>query len=95
LAARIQSGVKLPDAEPAAGKSSRQEITLDASILDRYVGFYLHNNLVFTITREGNQLLTRFTGQRRPVPFSPESDTEFFTKIVNDQINFVTDEKGR
>src|SRR6516164_6880853 len=90
LAARIQSERKPPDAKP--GRTSRQEIILDDSILDRYAGFYqLHDNIVFTITRDGNQLLTRFTGQQRPVPFFPESDTEFFAKVIDDQISFITD----
>jgi hypothetical protein len=55
LAAKIQSERKPLDAEPATGGTSRREITLDASILDRYVGFYQpHANQVFTITRDGN-----------------------------------------
>jgi Domain of unknown function (DUF3471) len=108
LAARIQSERKSPDAEPPAGKTSpqefidlfrrrvRPEITLDASILDAYVGYYLAtDNHVFTITRDGNQLLTRFTGQLRPVPFYPESETEFFAKILKDRIVFITDAKGQ
>jgi hypothetical protein len=83
LAAKIQSERKPLDDEPATGGTSRREITLDASILDRYVGFYQpHANQVFTITRDGNRLITRFTGQKIPVPFYPESDTEFFAKMA-------------
>jgi hypothetical protein len=96
LAARLQSERNPPDAGPTAGRISRQEIILDALILDRYVGFYLpQDNHVFTITRDGNRLLTRFTGQLGPVPFYPESDTEFFAKVINDQISFVTDVHGQ
>jgi hypothetical protein len=66
---------------------------LDASILDAYVG--AADNHVFTITRDGNQLLTRFTGQLRPVSFYPERETEFFAKIIIDRIVFITDEEGQ
>jgi beta-glucosidase-like glycosyl hydrolase len=60
------------------------------------VGFYQpRDNIVFTITRDGNQLLTRFTGQQRPIPFYPESGTEFFAKAINDHISFITDAEGR
>jgi hypothetical protein len=75
------------------GKPVRQEITLDAAILDRYVGFYqLNDNAIFTVTRDGTQLATRLTGQGT-VPIYPESETEFFCKIVDAQISFITDAK--
>src|SRR3984885_5033733 len=81
LAARIQSENQPPVAEP--GKPARQEIAVDAAILDAYVGFYLLNdNAVFTVTRDDKHLVTRLTGQRsvpitrraRP-SFSPRSST--------------------
>ena len=60
------------------------------------LGFYLiQDNHVFTITRDGDRLLTRFTGQLSPVPFYPESDTKFFAKILRDRISFVTDAQGQ
>ncbi len=94
LAAKIQSERKPLDAEAAAGWTSRREITLDTSILnryitldtsilDRYVGFYQpYANQVFTSTRDGNRLITRFARQKIPVPFYPESDSEFFAKMA-------------
>jgi hypothetical protein len=98
LAARIQSERKLPDAEPRrlpGGKPARQEIAVDAAILDGYVGFYQHtDNFVMTVTRDGNQLLARLTGQT-PVPIYPESNTEFFVKVVDAQISFITDARGQ
>jgi Domain of unknown function (DUF3471) len=77
------------------GKPARQEIAADAAILDEYVGFYQpHENAVFTVTREENHLVTRLTGQRS-VPIYAQSNTEFFAKIVDAQISFITGVKGQ
>ena len=93
LAARIQSESQPPVAEP--GKPARQEIAVDAAILDAYVGFYLLNdNAVFTVTRDDKHLVTRLTGQRS-VPIYAQSKTEFFAKVVDAQISFITDVKGQ
>jgi Domain of unknown function (DUF3471)/Glyoxalase superfamily protein len=98
LAAKIQSERKPPDTEPPrlpGGKPVRREIAVDAAILDGYVGFYQHtDNFVMTVTRDGNQLLARLTGQS-PIPIYPESNTEFFVKVVDAQISFVADARGR
>ena len=65
------------------------------TILDGYVGFYQpSDNVVFTVTRDGNQLVSRLTGQRS-VPLYAQSDSEFFAKIVNAQITFVRDAQGQ
>jgi hypothetical protein len=50
--------------------------------------------MIMTVTREGDQLLTRLTGQR-PVPIYAESNTEFFAKVVDAQISFITDARGQ
>jgi Domain of unknown function (DUF3471)/Glyoxalase superfamily protein len=98
LAARIQSERNVPDTEfrgLPGGKPARHEIAVDAAELDGYVGFYQHtDNFVMTVTRDGNQLLVRLTGQS-PVPIYPESNTEFFVKVVDAQISFITDGRGR
>jgi len=78
-----------------SGESTRQEIAIDAVILDRYVGFYqLNDDAVFTVTRGENHLVTRLSGQRS-VPIYGQSDTEFFARRVNAQINFITDARGQ
>jgi beta-lactamase regulating signal transducer with metallopeptidase domain len=75
--------------------AARQEIAMDAATLDGYVGFYkLNDNAIFTVTRDGTQLLTQLTGQRN-VPFYAQGKTEFFAKVVNAQITFVTDANGQ
>jgi Glyoxalase superfamily protein/Domain of unknown function (DUF3471) len=99
LSAKIQAEDK-PAANagtaPAAPASTpaRQEVAVDAATLDGYVGFYRPDHeAVFTVTREGNRLITRLTGQRS-LPIFAESDTEFFARAVDAQISFVGDAKG-
>jgi hypothetical protein len=59
LAAEIQFERKPPDTKRGMGKPARQEIPIDATVLDGYVGFYQHpnGNAIMTVT------LTRLTGQ--------------------------------
>jgi hypothetical protein len=83
------------DSVDDSGKPVRQEIAVDAAMLDEYVGFYQPNeNAVFAVTRDGNHLVTRLTGQRS-VPIYAQSNTEFFAKVVDAQISFITDMKGQ
>ena len=77
------------DSADPSGESARQEVAVDAAILDLYVGFYqLNDSAVFTVTRDGNHLVTRLTGQG-PVPIHAQSETEFFAKVVDAQISFI------
>lgn len=76
-------------------KPVRREIAVSAAILDGYVGFYrLSDHAVMTVTRNENELVTRLTGQRT-VPIYPQSNTEFFAKIVDAQISFIADTGGQ
>jgi len=67
----------------------RKEITLNPAVLRRYVGAYRMaapgGNMLITL--EGNQLSGQLTGQP-PLPIFPESETTFFLKAVNAQIEF-------
>jgi len=106
LSAKIQSESKLPAGEPGratqpqdnldpSGKPVREEVEVDAAILDSYVGFYqLGENAVFTVTRDGHHLVTQLTGQHS-VPIYPQSNTAFFAKVIDAQISFITDAKGQ
>jgi Glyoxalase superfamily protein/Domain of unknown function (DUF3471) len=95
LAARIQSDGPPRPADVDSQKGERQEIHVDADILDRYVGHYqLLEQAVMTISRDGDQLISCLTGQRS-VPLYGESKTRFFAKVVNAQISFMTDKAGR
>lgn len=79
----------------AAPARVRKEIAVAPEVLDRYVGRYeLAPNFVVTITREGNQLFAQATGQPR-FPVFPESEREFFFKVVDAQLAFNGDAAGR
>jgi D-alanyl-D-alanine-carboxypeptidase/D-alanyl-D-alanine-endopeptidase len=73
----------------------RKEIAVDPKVLDGYLGIYeLAPNFVLSVTREGNHLFVQPTGQRKDELFA-ESDKTFFSKIVDAQITFQTDDQGR
>lgn len=73
----------------------RTEITLEPEVLERYVGRYqLAPNFVLTISREQDQLFTQATGQGR-APIFPESETEFFLRVVEAQLTFEVDANHR
>lgn len=77
-----QKGVRVGDA------ATRRAITLDEAILDRYVGVYeLAPGFLFTITREGARLFAQATGQGRAEVYA-ESETKFFLKVVEAEIEF-------
>jgi Zn-dependent protease with chaperone function len=69
-------------------------IVLDSAVLDRYTGDYrLSPGAVLAVTREGNQLFAQLTGQSKAEIF-PQSEREFFYKIVKAQISFTGDAQG-
>ena len=71
------------------------ERTLEAKVLDGYVGHYeLTPTAIFAVTREADQLYAQLTNQPRFALY-PKSNTEFFYKIVDAQITFETDPQGR
>ncbi len=99
LAARIQSdGAQSgppPNKAGDAGEPAREEVAIDVAILDGYVGFYqLDDGVVFTVTRDQKHLVTRMPGQRS-VPIYARTATDFFARMIDAQISFVTDAQGR
>jgi serine-type D-Ala-D-Ala carboxypeptidase/endopeptidase len=73
----------------------RQEVKVDAAVLEKYAGRYqLAPNFFITVTHEGDQLYAQATDQPRFELFA-ESPREFFLKVVDAQISFVVDESGR
>jgi len=72
-----------------------KEVQLDPKILDQYVGEYeLGPGSVLTISRSDSQLWLQATAQPR-VQLFPESQTDFFLKVVDAQVRFVKDASGR
>ncbi len=72
-----------------------KEVAVDPKIFDGYVGRYqLAPNFVLTVTREENHLFVQATAQPKFEVFA-ESDHEYFYKVVDAHITFVTDANGR
>ncbi|MFZ0749972.1 MAG: serine hydrolase, partial [Pyrinomonadaceae bacterium] len=87
----IQEAAKIDKPLPA----EKQAVTVDAAVLDSYVGEYqVGPNLMITITKEGNKLFAQVIGQPR-IELHPESTTKFFVKEAPIQIEFVTDASGK
>jgi hypothetical protein len=97
LAGTTDIGLHLLDARfplwvPESSPSS--EPTLDAKVLDDYVGHYeMTPVFILTVTRDGNQLFVQATNQARFAVY-PKSTTEFSYKVVDAQITFETDNQG-
>ena len=83
---------KVPLMQPP---KEHKEVSVDPKILGGYVGKYqLAPTFVLAITREGDQLFAQATGQPKFQIF-PESQHDFFLKVVDAQITFETDGNGR
>jgi CubicO group peptidase (beta-lactamase class C family)/uncharacterized protein YneR len=74
--------------EPQAAK-------VDPSIYDAYVGEYeLAPGFSLVVTREGDHIFTQATGQQK-IEIYPESETRFFLKVVDAQIDFERGPDGK
>ena len=71
-----------------------KSITLDPTILDRYVGLYqLAPGATFTVTRKGSQLFVQLTGQPAFEVFA-SGERDFFYTVVNAQLTFEVEAQG-
>ena len=78
----------------AGAAQARTEVDLDPAIYDRYVGRYqLVQGVNITVTRDGDGLFVQLTGQPRFEAF-PESEDEFFLRVVDAQITFGRNDAG-
>ncbi len=74
--------------------SERREIELPRSVLDAYPGTYqLAPSVQVFIRRDGDALTAQVSGQGR-LPLFAESETRFFFKAVDAQIDFAKDPAG-
>jgi bla regulator protein blaR1 len=90
----VATQVSPPNAT-STDSSTHQEIAVDTSVLDHYVGSYkLSESAVLTVTRHDSQLIAQLTGQAA-FPIFPQSTTEFFYKVVDAQISFLNDANGQ
>ncbi len=72
------------------------EAKVDPAVYDSVLGKYDYGQgqAIMTVTREGNRLFAQLTSQPKFEIF-PKSETEFFWKVVDAQVTFVKDEKGK
>jgi CubicO group peptidase (beta-lactamase class C family) len=72
-----------------------KEITVDPKVFDALVGKYqLAPGAVLSIMRDGEKLITQLTGQPAFQIF-PESESEYFLKVVDAQLSFVKGADGK
>ena len=77
-----------------AARSERKEITLPVTTLAKYVGTYeVAPGVNMLIRLEGQGLTTQLPGQQR-FPIFAESQTKFFLKAVEAQVEFFLDASG-
>ena len=75
--------------------AEHKEITLSPEVLKQYVGTYeLAPTFSITMTLEDGHLMSQATNQQK-LPVFPESETMFFLRVVDAQIEFVKDDKGQ
>ena len=75
--------------------TSRKVAPVDPKIYNAYVGQYeLAPGFILTISKENNSLFAQATGQPK-VEIFPESESNFFYKMVDAQITFVKNDAGK
>jgi len=80
-----------PDFKP----SVRISVKVDPTVLEAYAGTYKASpTFIVVYTLEGTQLFAQATGQKK-FPIYPESETKFFMKVVDAEIEFHRDDKGK
>ena len=81
--------------EPYTPPVVRRPMAVDPAIYDTYAGVYqLTPQVSVSVVREGDRLIVQATGQPRDVAI-PESETRFFSRLVDAQITFARDGAGR
>ncbi len=72
-----------------------QEVTVPTKVLEQYVGVYqLAPKFNIMISLENGQLISQASGQGK-APIFASSETKFFLKAVDAQIDFVKDDTGK
>jgi CubicO group peptidase (beta-lactamase class C family) len=80
---------------PAPRGKDLAEAKVDPAVYDSVVGQYNYGpGAILTVSREGNQLFAQLTSQPRFEIF-PQSETNYFWKVVDAQVTFVKDATGK
>lgn len=79
----------------AKAPKEHKEVKVDPKLFEGYVGTYqLAPAFALTVTREADRLFVQATGQPKFEIF-PEGDRDYFLKVVDAQITFITGSAGR
>jgi hypothetical protein len=82
------------NAAPIQQWFGHREKAIDSEINKNYVGQYqLAPGVIITMSLKDNHLYTQLTGQQ-PIEVFPESEREFFLKVVDAQLVFESDGRG-
>jgi hypothetical protein len=91
----VASAAEVSPPSAVGSQTPPREVAVSPRVLAQYVGFYqLGEGGVLTVTSDGAQLSAQLTGQPA-FPIYAQSPTEFFYKVTDAQISFVTDAEGR
>jgi CubicO group peptidase (beta-lactamase class C family) len=86
----VVKGIKTNKPIPA-----RTEISVSTEVMKQYAGVYeIQPGFDLTITLEDGHLMSQATGQAK-VEIFPESQTKFFLKVVDAQLEFISDGDGK
>lgn len=95
---RVQSRIGPAQVYKKTGRplpAPRKEAAVDPKVYERYVGDYqLAPGFIITILVRDGKLISLATGQPE-VELFPESETRFFLKVVDAQVEFVQDASGK
>ena len=92
---RDQKALRLDASAPLPTIKARTAIDIPPAVGDQYAGRYeLAPGFVITVMREEGRYFAQATGQGKAEIF-PETETDFFYKVVNAQITFVKDKAGK
>ena len=75
-------------------KNGPTAVKIDSRVFDRYVGAYVLGRQYTSVFRKDDHFYVQITGQE-PVEIFPQSDHEFFLKVVDAQLTFIPDGNGK
>lgn len=76
-------------------KTEKRSIALDPKVVEAYVGEYVgKGDFQCSLIREGKKLFFQAKGQN-PIELQAESETNFFTTVLNLQLNAIRDPDGQ
>lgn len=80
--------------ETALWPEDRKEVTVSPKVFEPYAGVYeVQPGITNTITIENGRLMSQIVGQPKVALFA-ESETRFFLKVTDAEVEFFKDDKG-